>query len=142
MAIATPAGRGGIGVVRLAGPEAVRIAAPMLRLKHKLEPGRAVFGELVEAFSEDSPEEVKIPTSTAQNAAEMGHPDPTKDFEDPENRIEIPTQRKARCVGQPGESGTDPHASLRSEGRTNASVPARAEKIDEVVVTYFAKPHS
>lgn len=48
VAIATPPGRGGIGVVRLAGPQARAIAAPMLRLKHELEPGRAVFGELIE----------------------------------------------------------------------------------------------
>jgi len=48
VAIATPPGRGGIGVVRVAGPEALAIVAPMLRLKHALEPGRAVFGELIE----------------------------------------------------------------------------------------------
>ena len=48
VAIATPAGRGGIGVVRLAGADAKKIALPMLRLKHNLDPGRAVFGELVE----------------------------------------------------------------------------------------------
>jgi len=49
VAIATPPGRGGIGVVRLAGPQARAIAEPMLRLKHPLEPGRAVFGELIDA---------------------------------------------------------------------------------------------
>jgi len=48
VAIATPPGRGGIGVVRLAGCRAREIALPMLRLKHDLEPGRATFGELVE----------------------------------------------------------------------------------------------
>ncbi len=50
VAIATPPGRGGIGVVRLSGPEARKIAAPMLRLAHgdELEPGRAHFGELIE----------------------------------------------------------------------------------------------
>jgi len=48
VAIATPAGRGGLGVVRIAGPDAKKIAASMLRLKRGLEPGRAVFGELVE----------------------------------------------------------------------------------------------
>jgi tRNA modification GTPase len=31
VAIATPPGRGGIGIVRLSGPEARRIADPMLR---------------------------------------------------------------------------------------------------------------
>jgi len=48
VAIATPPGRGGIGVVRLAGPDARTIAEPMLKLTHPLEAGRAVFGELVE----------------------------------------------------------------------------------------------
>jgi tRNA modification GTPase len=83
VAIATPPGRGGIGVVRFAGPEARAIALPMLRLKHALEPGRAVFGELVEPGTEH--------------------------------------------VG----TGLYPVPSERS-----------AERIDEVVVTYFAKPHS
>lgn len=63
--------------MRLSGPDAVRFASPMLRLKHDLDPGRAVFGELVET----------------QDAARMGH-------------------------------------------------LVVAERIDEVVVTYFAKPHS
>lgn len=48
VAIATAPGRGGIGVVRLAGPEARAIAGPVLRLKHELAPGRAVVGELIE----------------------------------------------------------------------------------------------
>src|SRR4029077_3828785 len=48
VAIATAPGRGGIGVVRLAGPEAKRIVSPMLRLKHDLESGRSVFAELIE----------------------------------------------------------------------------------------------
>jgi tRNA modification GTPase len=80
VAIATPPGRGGIGVVRLAGPAAREIASPMLRLKHDLDPGRATFGELIE-----------------------------------------PSQKHV---------GT---AERRS---------ALAARIDEVVVTYFAKPHS
>jgi len=37
-----------MGVVRLAGSEARQIALPLLRLKRDLEPGRAVFGELIE----------------------------------------------------------------------------------------------
>src|SRR6476620_11662665 len=48
VAIATPPGRGGIGVVRLAGPEARTISGPMLRLKHELAAGRVVFGEVIE----------------------------------------------------------------------------------------------
>ena len=52
VAISTPSGRGGIGVVRLAGAEARAIAVPMLRLKHDLTPGRAVFGELIDALNQ------------------------------------------------------------------------------------------
>jgi tRNA modification GTPase len=48
VAIATPPGRGGIGVVRIAGPRACEIAKPMLRIKHDLAPSQAVLGELIE----------------------------------------------------------------------------------------------
>src|ERR1700678_2077832 len=79
VAIATPLGRGGIGVVRLAGPEARAVAEPMLRKPRALEPGRAIHCDLIE----------------------------------------------------PG--------SLASSRQHTATTPTR---IDEVVVTYFAKPHS
>ena len=58
VAIATPAGRGGIGVVRIAGAEAKQIAAPMLRLPHALEAGRALFGELIEPETGERIDEV------------------------------------------------------------------------------------
>ncbi|HWW15079.1 MAG TPA: tRNA uridine-5-carboxymethylaminomethyl(34) synthesis GTPase MnmE [Candidatus Dormibacteraeota bacterium] len=54
VAIATPPGRAGIGVVRIAGTQAREIAKPMLRLKHGLEPARAIFGELVEPTGNSS----------------------------------------------------------------------------------------
>ncbi len=92
VAIATPPGRGGIGVVRFAGPEARSIAAPMLRLKHELEPGRAVFGELIEPCGSDTP-----PPGT-------------------------------------DHVGTGVHARPAEQ--------SSATRIDEVVVSYFAKPHS
>jgi tRNA modification GTPase len=91
VAIATPPGRGGIGIVRLAGPEARAIAMPMLRLKHDLEPGRAVFGELIEPGGND-------PAGPDQK-----------------------TENQPPWVGAPA-----PHA----------------HRMDEVVATFFAKPHS
>ena len=104
VAIATPPGRGGIGVVRIAGARAREIAGPMLRLKHALEPGRAVFGELVEPERTSTRgEEVKTPTPSAgsgqalaaKTAVRMGHP-----------QIKV------------------------------------EHRIDEVVATYFTRPHS
>jgi tRNA modification GTPase len=86
VAIATPPGPGGIGVVRIAGPKAQEIAKPMLRLKHDLEPGRATFGELMEPSQE--------------------------------------------------------HVGTAAPGCPAEQSSALASRIDEVVVTYFAKPHS
>jgi tRNA modification GTPase len=51
VAIATPPGRGGVGMVRISGPQAQSLAQSMLRLSHPLEAGRAVFAELVEPDS-------------------------------------------------------------------------------------------
>jgi tRNA modification GTPase len=58
VAIATPPGRGGVGVVRLAGPAATSIVATMLHLPRPLEAGRAIFGELVEPASGERIDEV------------------------------------------------------------------------------------
>jgi tRNA modification GTPase len=88
VAIATPPGRGGIGVVRLAGPEARAIAHPMLRLNRELEPNRAIRCDLIEPCGANTPVRETSDVSTTQRA------------------IKTPT------------------------------------RIDEVVVTYFAKPHS
>src|SRR5581483_10523518 len=58
VAIATPPGRGGIGVVRLSGPEATKIVQPMLRLAQPLEAGRAHFGELIDPVAGQRIDEV------------------------------------------------------------------------------------
>jgi tRNA modification GTPase len=58
VAIATPPGRGGIGVVRLSGIDARSIASPMLRLSHALEAGRAHFGELSDPANGERIDEV------------------------------------------------------------------------------------
>ena len=56
VAVSTPAGRGGIGVVRLSGPRAAEIARRLFRQAPggapPDEPGRALFGRLVSARGE------------------------------------------------------------------------------------------
>jgi tRNA modification GTPase len=110
VAIATPPGRGGIGTIRLAGPEARSIAAPMLRLKHELEPGRAVFGELIE------------PCGSLIERCDRERPAREGVTPDPEVLSADETSRASR---------PRPHERHNPE-----------QRIDEVVVTYFAKPHS
>jgi tRNA modification GTPase len=138
VAIATPPGRGGIGVVRIAGPQALAIALPILRLKHELEPGRAVFGELIEPNS--SVEETKIPALAAESAARMGHPTHVG-----ANALGSLPQAQSRGPVEQSSTDSGPQSSkagLRPAGADEASVPTHAPRIDEVVVTYFAKPHS
>ena len=60
VAISTPPGRGGIGVVRLSGSEARKIAEPMLKLPRAMEAARAIFGELVEPATGERIDEVVV----------------------------------------------------------------------------------
>jgi tRNA modification GTPase len=94
----------------------------MLRLKHNLEPGRAIFGELIDpcgagTLAREKPETTKV-------------------------HVAIPDGRNLAedsSVSAQGKTRAEPALSL-SKG-----VPApreAAQRIDEVVVTYFAKPHS
>jgi tRNA modification GTPase len=129
VAIATPPGRGGIGVVRLAGPEARSIAEPMLRLKHPLEAGRTSFGELIE------------PCGAGPGArgtpgfGVMGWLTPARD--------DAGTTRHAEANG--GFAPVGPETSDAAT-RTRVSGPhgsgPHEQRIDEVVVTFFEKPHS
>lgn len=49
VAISTPPGRGGIGMVRISGPRALEMAQAVVRLRHELEHARARFGEIYAA---------------------------------------------------------------------------------------------
>jgi len=48
VAISTPPGRGGLGVVRLSGPKSLEIAASLIALKSELRSWAASFGELLD----------------------------------------------------------------------------------------------
>lgn len=113
VAIATPPGRGGIGVVRVAGPQAREITAPMLRMKHELEAGRAIFGELVEPCGVDT-------------------------------LVRLTTDRTISADGGQSQGPTEAGAAASSRTRVSDphEPPSPPQRIDEVVVTYFAKPHS
>ncbi|MBZ5613104.1 MAG: tRNA uridine-5-carboxymethylaminomethyl(34) synthesis GTPase MnmE [Acidobacteriia bacterium] len=128
VAIATPPGRGGIGVVRLAGPEARAIAMPLLRLSRELEPNRALRCDLIE------------PTDTANThvgTAAPGCPAEQSQSEGCVGTGASPVQ--AEQTGAPVEPGFGLTGWRSSATSGPATTPTR---IDEVVVTYFAKPHS
>ena len=52
-AISTPPGRGGIGIVRLSGPESASIAAQLVRVRQPLEHARAHLAEVLDEESSD-----------------------------------------------------------------------------------------
>jgi len=53
-AISTPPGRGGIGIVRLSGPQAASIAVQLVRLRHPLEHGHARLADVLDSDAEAS----------------------------------------------------------------------------------------
>ncbi len=54
-AISTPPGRGGIGIVRLSGPDAVSIASQLVRLHQPLEHARARLADVLDASGANAP---------------------------------------------------------------------------------------
>jgi tRNA modification GTPase len=52
VAISTPPGRGGIGIIRLSGPASRTIAEPLLKLRHPLAPTQARFAEIIDNTGE------------------------------------------------------------------------------------------
>lgn len=59
VAISTPPGRGGIGIVRLSGPDAASIAAQLVSLRQPLEAGRARLADVLEGAG-DHPQGERI----------------------------------------------------------------------------------
>jgi tRNA modification GTPase len=60
VAIATPPGRGGLGVVRMSGPAAMRVTAALLGRAAPLEPRRATFARLASAGEMSGDEVVAV----------------------------------------------------------------------------------
>jgi tRNA modification GTPase len=60
VAVATPPGRGGIGIVRLSGPGATGIAQPMLRLRNPLAHAQARFGDVLDLDSREKLDEAVV----------------------------------------------------------------------------------
>jgi tRNA modification GTPase len=58
VAISTPPGRGGIGIVRLSGPAARVIAEPLLKLRQPLAHAQARFSEIIDSTGETLDEAV------------------------------------------------------------------------------------
>src|ERR1700709_608840 len=76
VAISTPPGRGGIGIVRLSGPAARTIAEPLLKLRHPLAPAHARFAEILDDSGEILDEAVvtffeKPHSSTSEDIVEI-----------------------------------------------------------------------
>ncbi len=59
-AISTPPGRGGIGIVRLSGPDARSIAEPLLRLRHPLSHAQARFGDILDPQTQEKLDEAVV----------------------------------------------------------------------------------
>jgi tRNA modification GTPase len=115
VAISTPVGRGGIGVVRLSGPRAREVVAPLLRLRHELAAGRARFGVVVDVAGG---KRAKVDPYGMTNKIAGGR------------------EAKADPCGMTNKIAAGKEAQTDPYGMTNGAV------LDEAVVTYFAAPNS
>jgi tRNA modification GTPase len=118
VAVATPPGRGGIGVVRLSGPDACRIALCLTTHDGPFEPRRATFTR-VRAIPEAAPtssEQLGIEYVTASSAHTISGDEVTR---------------------RGGGSALE-----RSRPGGNGAAQSVSETIDHVVATYFVSPAS
>lgn len=67
-AVSTPPGRGGIGIVRLSGPQARSIAEPLLKLRHPLAPAQARFAEVLDTEKSEVLDEAVVTWFQAPNS--------------------------------------------------------------------------
>jgi tRNA modification GTPase len=67
-AISTPPGRGGIGIVRLSGPEATSIAVQLVRLRQPLEHGRARLADVLDEDAAGRIDEALVTLFAAPNS--------------------------------------------------------------------------
>ena len=68
VAISTPPGRGGIGIVRLSGPDARAVAAPLLQLRHPLAAGQARFAHIIDTSDSEVLDEAVVTFFEAPNS--------------------------------------------------------------------------
>ena len=115
VAISTPVGRGGIGVVRLSGPQAREIVAPLVRLRHPLAAGHARFGELLDLSGGAK--------TTADPCGMTNNKTGTYEAE----------QDSSSFTSEATNKGT---SASEAEKDTDARV------LDQAVVTFFAAPNS
>ena len=67
-AVSTPPGRGGIGIVRLSGPDSASIAAQLVRLRQPLEHSRARLALVLDETSNDQIDEAMVTFFAAPNS--------------------------------------------------------------------------
>src|SRR5437867_11413989 len=119
VAIATPPGRGGIGVVRLSGPDAHAIARALITHRDPLQPRHATLTK------------VRLPASALRASAwsrRSAAPDMRREGGKPDTTYEKSTH------------AADSHANAESEVVSGVSRTSAA--IDQAIVTYFPAPGS
>ena len=131
VAISTPPGRGGIGIVRLSGPEAASIAAQLVRLRQPLEHGRARLADVLDGMGSVD-EDVSSKNLEEYSAGAKA-----------QVNSELASARLKSC---PDTSclpqGVLPQAVKSCPDTKQVISSASEERIDEAVVTWFAAPNS
>ena len=144
VAIATPIGRGGIGVVRISGPGSRDIARAILATPHALQPRHATH-TLVRPASRpatevDAPGAASLEPRSGIAGARPGAA--------PGRQLSTPGEFSLRPITDAAKPGTsDEFVAVQDSAAAPAPADAQqgsgpAPSIDEVVATLFPAPHS
>jgi tRNA modification GTPase len=138
VAISTPPGRGGIGIVRLSGPRALEIAAPLLRLNHPLAPARARFCEILDLAD---------PDLSDPGLSDPDLSDPALDTQSRPSNSPVILSEGASAPQSKDPRALNPAAIDRTFLPTHSSPPASSNRseapiLDQAIATYFPAPHS
>lgn len=122
VAISTPPGRGGIGIIRLSGPNAVTIATKLVRLRNPLAHAQARFAEILDTPS------IPVPPTGPDKA---GAPYIAGPF-------------PGMCGIEPNSTPNTalPRTPLSTATTHDPPDPNTPTTIDQAIVTWFAAPNS
>ena len=113
-AISTPPGRGGIGIVRLSGPQAAAIAAQLVRARQPLEHARARLADVIDI--QGAVGAVQEAASATRKAGGAGQGQGAEDADNPHTDLRIMDEALVTFFGAPNSYTAEDLVEIAAHG--------------------------
>jgi tRNA modification GTPase len=133
VAIATPPGRGGIGVVRVSGPAARQVARCLIVHAQDLEPRHATLTLIRRAAESMQGEACGVPARDRNRSSALTGA---------VSHTESPGEARGSALPRTAASASPQQARLAEAGALPGDPSGATDAIDQVVATYFPAPAS